>query len=643
MILPPRSPSRVAFIPEPEGRSRRRHFPGLSLLLTLCAAQPVAAGPAATLASPDGALVFTLDRDETSQALTFTLTHSKRPVVSSGTLGLELSGAGVVGTRGTVNQVEEKSADSAWSNPFGERSMVPDRYREKTLTLTHPDHGNRGVKLQVRAYDQGLALRYLLTGSGTIAAEKTSFTLPATTQVWTSARAQSPISKQSLSAVTGAVDRPVLAELAPDLFAALGEAALLDSARMKFTRRGTATLAAVLDGKVDFTDSFTSPWRFVRVGTSPVALLEGNDFMLNLNAPSAIADSSWIRPGKVLREVTLTTTGGLACIDFAASHGLQYILFDAGWYGPERSHQADATGVNLDPARSRGTLDLPKVIAYGKTKNIGVILYVNQIALTRQLDQILPLYQKWGVAGIKFGFVNVGPQPATRWLHEAVAKCAAHRLLVDIHDEYRPTGVSRTWPNLLTQEGIRGDEESPTNAAVLDTLFTRCLAGAGDQTNCYFAPRIATMGSHASQLAKAVLIFSPWQFLFWYDRPPGAPGPPSIVPGLPDLDFFKRLPTTWDETRWLDGYPGTHATVARRRGDTWFIGALNGPAARDFRLPLAFLTAERDYRLELFSDDPAGSTVTKVRLDASTVNSTTVIERKVAAGNGFAAVLTPVR
>lgn len=105
---------------------------------------------------------------------------------------------------------------------------------------------------------------------------------------------------------------------------------------------------------------------------------------------------------------------------------------------------------------------------------------LNQIALTRHLDELLPLYQSWGVAGLKFGFVTVGSQPDTTWLHQAVAKCAEHHLMVDIHDEYRPTGVSRTWPNLLTQEGIRGDEESPTNAVVLDSLFTRCLAGAAD-------------------------------------------------------------------------------------------------------------------------------------------------------------------
>ncbi len=613
----------------------------LFLLLGLMVSSGAAAEGVWTLESPGGKLAFTLDREAESGALHYRVSRSGTPLVE-GSLGLDLAGVGVIGDRGTVTKDGGRDVDTTWGNPLGENSMVPDRYREAGFRIRPPADGAPLLGLRVRAYDGGIAWRYDLTGSGVVVADRTSFTLDGRTQVWTSARAQSPIIRQPIGSVKGAVDRPVLAELSPESYVALGEAGLIDSARMKFVRSGAATLMAALDGKVEFKGSFVSPWRYVRVGHSPVELLQGNDFMLNLNEPSKIADPSWIRPGKVLREMTLTTTGARASVDFAASHGLQYILFDAGWYGPERSPEADATGVHLDPARSRGPLALQEVLDYAKSKQIGVILYVNQIALSRQIDEILPLYQKWGVAGIKFGFVNVGPQPATRWLHQAVAKCAAHRLLVDIHDEYRPTGVSRTWPNLLTQEGIRGDEESPVNAAVLDTVFTRCLAGAGDQTNCYFAPRVPQMGSHGSQLAKSVLIFSPWQFLFWYDRPQGPAGGPSVIAEVPDLGFFKRLPTVWDETRWLDGYPGSHALVARRKGDVWFLAGLTGGTPRDFKLPLDFLTAGRDYRMEIFADDPAADTPTKVGLETSKVNRETVFARRLEAGKGFAAILGPV-
>ena len=168
--------------------------------------------------------------------------------------------------------------------------------------------------------------------------------------------------------------------------------------------------------------------------------------------------------------------------------------------------------------------------------------------------------------------------------------------------------------------------------------------GAGDQTNCSFASRVPSIGSHASQLAKTVCIYSPWQYLFWYDRPPGSPGvggagsTASVLEDVPEMSFFERLPTTWDETRWLDGYPGTHATVARRKGGTWFVAGLNGITGRQFRVPLDFLAAGRKYRLELFSDDPAIATTTKVRIDSSIANPTSAINLTVAARNGFAAL-----
>ncbi|MCW1923904.1 glycoside hydrolase family 97 protein [Luteolibacter arcticus] len=623
--------------------------PTALLALPLIAAAPASAALVIerTLASPGGALVFTLERDDTSQALSHSVTYSGRPVVTHGALGIQIDKADIVGDEGTIERVVEKSSSTEWTNPFGERSTVPDNYREETLTISHAGQGSFGVKLQVRAYDEGVALRYLIEGSGTVMAEKTSFPLPETTQVWVSGSTQAPISKAPIAKMSSSVG-PVLAELSPDLFAAFGEAALADASVTKFTRSETSTINASIGGRMEFQGSFTSAWRYVRVAQSPGAMLEGNHFMLNLCEPSQVADTSWIRPGKVLRDITLTTEGGRACVDFAAAHKLEYVLFDAGWYGKETSRASDASKSGPDPERSPGPLDVESVIAYGKTKGVGVILYVNQVALTPQLDKIAPLYQSWGVAGIKFGYVTAGSQAATRWLNQAVKKCADHHLLVDIHDDFRPTGMSRTYPNLMTQEGIRGDEESPSNATVLNSVFVRGLAGPADQTNCYFAPRVTKMGSHASQLAKSVCIFSPWQFLFWYDRPaaspplPGAKGfNPANLEEVPELTFFERLPTTWDETRVLDGYPGSHATIARRKGKVWFLAGLNGATARTFDVPLEFLDPATSYKAEIFVDDPAVTTTTKVRIDTQPADHTTQLKLSVAPSNGFAVILTP--
>ena len=601
------------------------------------------------ITSPDGAMVFLLEQDPSTGTLAWSVHRDGRPIVTRGALGLELAGTGVVASKGPVSVVGEQEIATSWKPPYGERSLVEDKCREKTLGIGGGDAGGPEVRLQVRAYDEGIAFRYLLSRAGTftVASEKTSFPLPADAAAWISRTAQSKIARQSVGRIKGVVERPLTLELAPDLFAALGEAGLVDGSRMKFSKSAGTTLSARLDGPVTCTDTFTSAWRYVRAAGSPGALLEGNGFMLNLNAPNRIGDTSWLRPGKVLREVTLTNQGAKACVDYAASHGLQYIMFDAGWYCAENDQRSDATTVTVDPKRSPGPLDLQEVIAYAKKKKIGVILYVNRRALEKQLDQLLPLYQQWGVAGIKFGFVNVGSQQATKWLHDAIAQCAKHRLMVDVHDEYRMTGVERTLPNFMTAEGVRGDEESPKNEEVLATLFTRCLAGPADQTNCYFASRVKGMGSHASQLAKLVCVYSPWQSVFWYDRPATSPtagkagGGVSVLQDVPEIGFLERVPTVWDETRVPDGNPSSHAVVARRSGDVWFVGALNGTKAREFKIPLDFLSPGKKYRLELFSDDPSVATPTQVRVESKVVDSRAVIKHAVAMRGGLAAILTP--
>jgi alpha-glucosidase len=370
--------------------------------------------------------------------------------------------------------------------------------------------------------------------------------------------------------------------------------------------------------------------------------------LLNLNDPCAIADTSWIKPGKVLREVTLTTQGGKACVDFAASHGIQYVEYDAGWYGHEYDDSSDATTVNVDPKRSPGPLDLAEVIRYADERGIGIILYVNRRALERQLDEILPLYHKWGVRGVKYGFVNVGSQQWTTWLHEAVRQAAEHRLMVDIHDEYRPTGYSRTYPNLMTQEGIGGDETSPTNEQTLAILFTRMLAGAGDNTICYYNTRVQENASHAYQLAKAVCLYSPWQFVYWYDRPRGSPGAKGgaggqagVIGDEPELEFFSHVPTVWDETRVIHGAIGQYAVIARRSGQAWFLGAMNNSQARTLPVSLDFLAEGQKYRARIYCDDSQVETRTHVRIDTQIVTSDTVLQIELAPRCGQAVHLLP--
>jgi alpha-glucosidase len=392
-------------------------------------------------------------------------------------------------------------------------------------------------------------------------------------------------------------------------------------------------------------DSLVSPWRYILAGTSPADLLQKNYLVLNLNKPNQIANTDWIHPGKVLRESTLTTDGAINCIDFAASHGIRYISFDAGWYGKEDSDTSDATRVSVDPARSKGPLDLKKVIAYGKKNNVGVILYVNRRALERQLDTLLPLYQSWGIKGLKFGFVQVGSQQWTNWLHEAVRKAAKYKMVVDIHDEYRPTGYSRTYPNLLTQEGIRGDEESPFTEHTITTLFTRCIAGAADNTICYFTNRVDKMGSHVAQMAKAVCIYSPLQFLYWYDKPvpdSAKTGKEGEIQEVPELAWFNKLPTVWDETKVLEGDMEGFATIVRRSGNNWFLGSLNGTTPRKVNWNCNFLDKGKKYKAVIYTDDSTMNTTTKVKMRTMTIDDHSKISLNISARNGVAIHILPL-
>jgi len=398
-------------------------------------------------------------------------------------------------------------------------------------------------------------------------------------------------------------------------------------------RRKPGVLAVSLAGLVRLNPPLETPWRVILLAGRPGQLLEHNYLLQNLCPPSRIQDTSWIKPGKVLREVTLSTKGAREAVDFAVRRGLRYIEFDAGWYGHEYSDDSDATRVSVDPLRLQKDpayqgLDLPEVIRYARSKGIGVLLYVNRRAMERQLDEILPLFERWGVSGVKYGFVNVGSQQWTRWLYSAVEKAAAHHLLVDIHDEFRPTGMSRTWPNLLTQEGIRGNEEFPDATHNTVMPFTRFLAGAADYTICWTDRRLKNSAAH--QLALSVVYYSPFQFVYWYDRPS------MVKEDDPALAVLDEVPTVWDETRVLDGQPGEFAVVARRSGQIWFVGAITNTAARTVSVKLDFLPAGRQVAARLFRD---GATPRQVEVEKLRMNSAGSVEIKLAASGGAVLVL----
>ncbi|MCO6047456.1 glycoside hydrolase family 97 protein [Aeoliella sp. ICT_H6.2] len=612
-------------------------------------------GHAASLQSPNGQiqLEFDVEQQGDKSQLKYNIAFAGQPVLQGAEIAFRGEDGSAIGQHVQLQNVSEvKSHDSTWNPVYGERSTVRDHYNSIRTQLTDKATGHV-MRIEFRCYDAGVAYQATLQAPAAdepirISAEASKFRFTGDHIAWCATRAQDSYRQRRLSQISGRVERPLTIELNDSCYAAIAEAGLVDYATMQLRRdqQDPHCVVSQLGGGVQSHGKLQTPWRVVMLGASVGELLENNDLILNLNAPCAIEDTSWIKPGKVIREITLTTAGAKACIDFAHEHNFQFVEFDAGWYGHEYSDDSDATTVSLDEKRSSGPLDLHWVIDYAKQRDIGIIVYVNRRALERQLDEILPLYKKWGIAGVKYGFVQTESQRWTRWLHEAVKKAAAHQLMVDVHDEYRPTGFSRTYPNLMTQEGVRGDEATPSSSQAITTLFTRNLAGAADHTICYFDSRVTAKWSHGHQLAKAVCTYSPWQFMYWYDTPlaaeaDGMPSRSRIVDS-PELEFFAQVPTVWDETRVIRGEIGKYAVIARRSGQDWFVGAMNSGTERELEVPLDFLTDSTSYKARVYSDDPKLDTPTRVRIDEQLVDSDAELTIDLQPNGGQAMWLRPV-
>ena len=609
---------------------------------------------AEALQSPDGKYNFVFEQKD--GRLTYRLDYAAKQVIEEGELGVNIdnhlveSAMGIpvdnsnVWTHGMeVTSVDRRSEDNTWKPVYGEYAQIRDRYNEMTIHLLkggkHQGASNAYDKRQqylldiiVRAYDEGVAIRYHFPEATNglfmhITDDITSFRFAPGAEAYHYAWAQSHANKVKLLKSEAAwkeeAERPLTLRLDNGLYAAIGEAALSDFVRGKLKLKADNELQMALFHPADIITAYDMPWRFIMVGEKAIDLINNKQMVLNLNTPCQISDTSWIKPGKAFRVCRLDMKTCMEGVDFCVDRGLQYIELDAGWYGPEMKMSSSA----LKVLETRD-IDMPKLCQYAKSKGIGVWVYVNQRALYQELDQLLPLYEKWGISGIKFGFVQIGSQEWTTWLHNAVKKCTDHHIMVDIHDEYRPTGWSRTYPNLMTQEGIGGNEEMPDAEHNTILPFTRFLCGPADYTPCYFNGRVKNTKAH--QLAMPVVYYSPVTFLFWYDLP-------NVYKGEKELDFWKYCPTVWDESKALQGEIGEYIVQARRSGNDWFVGAMTGLQARYITLNTAdFLQKGKKYRVEIYNDNPALNTRTKVSTVVQTIKAGKILKLHLQPSGGAA-------
>jgi alpha-glucosidase len=585
--------------------------------------------------------------------LAWTVSYDGKTVLEPSPLGLTLASGTVLGPGARPRGVTRRSEDTSWEPVYGRRSSVRDAYEEVRLQLVDPASGSEFAVI-ARAYDEGVALRYELSGGAgqeiVLTGEETAFAFPADTQVFSardedaflrSAPGDIPISGSASTDSGPLSDQPLLVTLPGGLVGCVCESARLHYPRMMLAanggspttvrthlmqyagRGGTAPAAPA----ATLTTPFSTPWRVIMLGTRATELIDHSDLVTTLAPPSRVDDTSWIRPGKAIRVTTLTTAAGLACVDFAAQHGLHYIEFDAGWYGPE-------TNPSSDPTRPIAALDLPQVIGYAASSNIGVILYVNRIALSDSAS-LFATYRQWGVAGLKLGFLLDGTQDQTDWLIAIAEQTAANKLLLNTHDDLRPFGQERTYPNWISMEGVRGNEHFPTATHNVTLPYGRNAAGPMDYTICLAQSRDQTTNAH--QMAMAAVYYQPLAWLYWYDQPAKY-----ATGSWPELPWFDAIPTTWDDSRALAGEIGEYAVVARRSGTTWYIGAMTNEQSRLLDLPLDFL-GPGTWQATIYADGTSGDTAnaTPVVVSGQAVTAGSAMRMRLAPSGGQAVVLSP--
>jgi len=645
-----------------------------------------AGSPAATVTSPNGQITLHLfDAGAPGSLLTYNVEfHGKRLFEQSG-LGFSLIGQPDLGPGMHTTGQKPGSADDTYTIPVGKTHEVRDHYNGARVDFEDPN--GRRLTIEVHAFDDGVAFRYLIPEQPAIqqvriAHELTEFTYAkdaSTYPLILDGYQSSWEDEYQLRNVSGLhtdwiIGLPLLANVPGIGWVAITEADIEHYAGMYVRRAkdwGSRTVHADLsphedhDGNIDpsyaveTSAPFASPWRVLMIADEPAKLIESN-IVLNLNPPSKIADTSWIRAGKsawdwwsgdaapsVSFKTGMNTATMEHYIDFASASGFPYMLIDAGWALPPSGgpHQSDA---DSDITQTSPDIDMPELLRHAKEKNVKLWLWSHWTSIDKYMDQAFPLFEKWGIAGVKIDFMNRDDQWMVEWYRKVVAAAAEHHLMVDYHGAFKPDGLRRTFPNLMTREGVMGKEylkvtarTTPAHNATLP--FTRMLAGPmdytpgafGNATLENFVPRDVmpmALNTRAQELALYVIFESELEMVSDY---------PEHYAGQKEFDFIKRVPCTWDEVHAIGGMPMQWIALARRSGKDWYVGSLTNWDERDVKIPLDFL-GEGKYVAEMYADAPdAAIEPTHTVLTRQKVDRATVLDVHMVSGGGNAIWIDP--
>lgn len=667
------------------------NFPRLSLLaLALaCTAAIHVCGAEETLRSPDARVVVVLSDVD---GLRYRVSLDGRPALTESRLGLDFAGGISLGRSAKIVGSSRREHDAPWQNAFGQRRVVPDHYREITLELQEQANAPGRLQLIVRAYDHGIAFRYALPAQPglddyIVTDELTEFIFPSDLTCWAGdhhGSAENQYPEKRLTQLDATLVRPHVLPLLvalPHGYAAIAESDLLDWAGMFLAaaapgadgaaRPGAKVVLAQRhdrNGLVVGKEHRVSPWRVVMLARNAAELLT-NELVATLATPSRIADTSWIKPGVSAWDAWWTgvnpsqpehtgvysrgdTRSHREYIDLAADMGWRYQLMDWFWYEHMTSWDK---GVNSHPNNPSGDfsrplphIDVPGLVAYARERDVALWIWAHSLDIkTFGMERALEHFASLGVVGIKVDFFSSDSQETVQWVVQLLECAARHRLMVDLHGIYKPTGLARTFPNYLTQEGVLGNEYNKLHPGACSTQhevtlpFTRGLLGPMDFTPGGFLNRTAAefkvtspaevVGTRARQLAMTVIYPSP--LLVLCDSP-------ANYRGQPGLEFLRGLPTVWDETVAVSAEVAGHVVIARRSGTRWYLAAMNGDAPLTLRVPTEFLGAGR-WQLRAFSDTPTSATEPTAIAEATrSLDASETLEITLAPAGGYAAVLT---
>jgi alpha-glucosidase len=662
--------------------SRKLALVGVILLVPVVPAALFAAEPL-TVTSPDGNISITFELKSKPQPYLpgerayYRVSYQGQAVLQDSPLGLDFKGGKPLDQDWEIVGSDRQSHDESWENPFGARRHIRDHYNELTVSLRERRAPGRQLALVFRAYNEGAAFRYVLPRQDalakfTLSAENTGFYFPREVFAYAlnlnsyTTSYETDYHRVSLEEIkpTSIVALPLLIEVPQGPWVALLEADLTDYAGMyvggvpgvpNALLSKLSPLPRRADEAVVGSTPKSTPWRIIMISSRPGALIENNYLVLNLSEPCALADTSWIKPGRAAwdwwsgsfaRNVSfkpgMNTETMLHYVDFAARHKFEYMLVDAGWY-PAHDYTHPVDILHHTPET-----DVPRIIEYAKQRGVAVLLWVFWGALDKQMDEALSLYKKWGAAGIKVDFMDRDDQEMVNFYERCVRKAAEHHLVVDFHGAYKPTGLRRTYPNLLTREGLMGLEYSKWSDRItpehdVTLAFTRLLAGPADYTpggfrnatRAQFKPVMVepmTQGTRAHELAKYVVYESPLVMVADY---------PEAYEGQPGFEFIEKVPTVWDDTQVLNGEPGKYVTIARQKSKVWYVGSMTNWDARDLEISLGFLGAG-EYEAQIFADGPdADQVATSLSVTKKRVKTGDKLNVHLAPGGGWAAILTP--